>query len=72
MKTYRSDPWIDVDRKRPLTFDLVQLKDDRGKMIPGWWTGHNWDGYDRVGERVITGWRKFKRFGNNTDDYVET
>ena len=51
--------WVSVEDFLPILFDLVEL--DCGDLIlPGWYTGHGWDGRKLKSTYTVTRWRRLK------------
>lgn len=53
---FDKDGWANANEYKPFPFDLVMMKDKRGKTQHGWWTGTIWDyANKKIGE--IHSWK---------------
>ena len=53
------DGWVKSDIIKPTAYDLMLLRDDKGKIQSGWWTGQGWD-YARKKIGDILHWKRPK------------
>ena len=56
-KKIENDLWIDPKEKKPIQYDLVDVKTLRGDF-KGWWTGNYWDGLRIKSTDQIVGWKR--------------
>lgn len=49
---FDKDGWADSDDFRPVTYDLMLLRDENNRTIVGWYTGSGWDGLRYKGQEV--------------------
>lgn len=57
--------WIDVTKKKPFDFDLVNMKCEDGSIQVGWWNGNTWENRKGVKGRVVSWKRHDARYGRN-------
>ena len=50
--------WTDVSFRKPIKWDLVIVKDDKGREQAGWWTGSYWDFGKKHIEGEVVLWRR--------------
>ena len=57
------DGWVDPDKYKPVTYDLIYILLATGKVISGWWNGKEWYSRRMKKEDVIVKWKKQKQEG---------
>jgi hypothetical protein len=55
---FGKDGWVDVNKSRPIPFDLVLLKTSKGREFVGWWNKIEWDGYRLKHSDQIIEWKR--------------
>lgn len=52
--------WIDPDVRKPIKYELVNVKDLRGRQQYAWWAGDMWQmGIKKIG--IVKCWRHVPR-----------
>jgi len=52
-----ADKWTPVAKKKPTSYDLVEITDGTGRIQSGWWDGRNWDYHPKRLKGPVTHWR---------------
>jgi hypothetical protein len=55
---YDEDGWAETIWFLPGDFDLSWLQTDDGVILPGWHTGHHWDGLNFKSSYNIVRWKR--------------
>ena len=56
------DDWVDAAKFLPYDFDLVLLRTDQDKTLPGWISASHWDGYRVTSDHKVLFWKR--QYGN--------
>lgn len=60
---FRYNKTFPCSGKKPASFVIVRIFDERGKSQNGWWTGKRWDfGLQRIGEPFK--WQRIADYNN--------
>jgi hypothetical protein len=49
--------WTRASKKKPLTFDLIQMRMPDETIKIGWWNGHTWENRNHNFEEIIE-WKR--------------
>ena len=55
---YDLEGWAEASKYLPEDYDLVYLKTENKKVIPGWSIGKSWDGLRLKPEHKISHWKR--------------
>ncbi len=55
---YDEDGWVDATKYIPEECDLVILRMDDDRSLPGWWTGNGWDGLRIKRKDKVLYWKR--------------
>ena len=57
------ETWFDVKKKKPPTYELVQIAYEDGSRSPAWWNGFGWESGREIKDLKIVEWKRLYILG---------